>query len=373
MFKDNDFQLRHEDELMLSCARTQVNEEIEKKIISLASMDLDWEYLINMVSRHRLRPLLYVNLNSICPKKVPEDVLESLKSYYMANVQKNLMLTGELVKIIEILESNDIKAIPYKGPVLASLAYNNIGLRIINDLDIYVDESNIFKAIEILKLEGYQPHFDLNNISESDFIKTQREYLFEAPEGFILELHWNIQGPHVYFPIEPSWIYEELELIKINNFKISSFSPENLIIILSLHSAKHNWDYLSLLCDISEIVNSQDIKWDEVFKTAEKLCVKRILTINILLINDLFNLEIQDNILTKLYSDNYTLKIIKNIKKLLLVEEKKLKIFEKVFIDLKKREKLKYGILDCWYDLTKPSYADFNDINLPKRLFPLCY
>lgn len=332
-------------------------------------MDLDWEYLISMASRHRLRPLLYVNLNSICPEKVPEEVLGNLKSYYMANVQKNLMLTGELVKVIETLESNNIKAIPYKGPVLASSAYGNIGLRIINDLDLYIDESNIFKAIEILKLEGYQPYFELNNINESNFLKTQREYLFKSPGGFILELHWNIQGPHVYLPIEPKCIYEDLEIIKINNFEIFSFSPENLIIILSLHSAKHNWNYLSLLCDISEIINSQDIKWNEVFKTADKLYVRRILTINILLINDLFDLEIHDNILNNMYSDVYALKIVKNIKKLLLSKENQLKIFEKIIIDLKKREKLKYGLVDCFYGLTKPSYADFKDIKLPKRLF----
>ncbi|MDO9045366.1 MAG: nucleotidyltransferase family protein, partial [Methanobacteriaceae archaeon] len=141
---------------MLCCARTQINEEIKKKIVSLAIMDLDWEYLINMASRHRLRPLLYVNLNSICPENVPEDVLGNLKSYYMTNVQKNLMLTGELVKVIEILESNNIKAIPYKGPVLAASGYGKIGLREFGDIDIFIDKTNAIKVKNAMLSNEYE-------------------------------------------------------------------------------------------------------------------------------------------------------------------------------------------------------------------------
>ena len=51
-----------------------------------------------MASIHRLTPLLYYNLNAICPEKVPEDVLMKLKNYFHINVQKNLLLTGELIK-----------------------------------------------------------------------------------------------------------------------------------------------------------------------------------------------------------------------------------------------------------------------------------
>lgn len=372
-FKDDDFQLRPEDELMLCCARTKFNDEIKNKIISLASMDLNWEYLINMASRHRLRPLLYVNLNSICPEKVPEDVLGNLKSYYMANVQKNLMLAGELFKIIEILESNNIKAIPYKGPVLASLAYGNIGLRLINDLDVYINESDVINTKKILILTGYKPYFDLNNVNTSNLLKTQREYLFTSPKGFILEIHWNIQGPHVYLPTEHNFLYKDLEIVKINNFKIFSFNPENLILILSLHSAKHNWEYLSLLCDISTLIESQNINWDNILEKAEKLFIKRIFAINILLIKDLLNLKIPENVLINLFSDTYSLKIVNNLKKKILNDESNLIIFEKIIIDLKKREQLKYGIIDCSYSITRPSYADFKDINLPKRLFALYY
>ncbi len=57
-----------------------------------------------MATRHRLRPLLYYNLNSICPEKVPENVLVDLKEFYHHNVRKNLMLTGELVKVMEVTE-----------------------------------------------------------------------------------------------------------------------------------------------------------------------------------------------------------------------------------------------------------------------------
>ena len=66
---------------------------------------------MDMATRHRLRPLLYYNLNAVCPEKVPEDVLIDLREFYHDNVRKNLMLTGELVKVMGLLEDNGIKCI----------------------------------------------------------------------------------------------------------------------------------------------------------------------------------------------------------------------------------------------------------------------
>ena len=96
-----------------------------------------------MASKHKLTPLLYRNLNSICPKMVPEDILDELKNYFNANVRKNLLMTGELIKILKLLKFNDINAIPYKGPVLANLAYGNLAFREFDDIDILVNKLDI--------------------------------------------------------------------------------------------------------------------------------------------------------------------------------------------------------------------------------------
>ncbi|MDO9045575.1 MAG: nucleotidyltransferase family protein [Methanobacteriaceae archaeon] len=369
MFKDNDFQLRHEDELMLSCARTQVNEEIEKKIISLASMDLDWEYLINMVSRHRLRPLLYVNLNSICPKKVPEDVLESLKSYYMANVQKNLMLTGELVKIIEILESNDIKAIPYKGPVLASLAYGNIGLRQFGDIDILIDETDALKVKEIMISEGYELYSNII-IDNAVYMKLVTEHQFISRNGVIIEIKWRFAGDFFSLATDSSFLSENLNKLDLNCFQICNFSSVNQLIVLCIHAGKHYWTRLSWICDISEFIKSQNIDWEEALEKAEKLGTKRILLVSLFLAEDLFGLILPDKIIQQYIIDSQIEKISLQIKKMIFLEKKaELSLFEKFFLDLKKRENLIYSIKDCYSELTKPTQRDYNDIALPLFFF----
>ena len=125
----NEFKLKPEDKLILSCGHSQVNDEFEKKIMKLVNLDLDWEYILDMATRHRLMPLLYYNLNKICPDKVPEDVLVSLREFYHSNVRKNLMMTGELVKVMKLLEEKGVNAVTYKGPVLAQMAYGNVGDR----------------------------------------------------------------------------------------------------------------------------------------------------------------------------------------------------------------------------------------------------
>ena len=50
-----------------------------------------------------------------------------------------MLLTSELIKIMKLLEENDIKAIAFKGPTLAQLAYGDVTLRQYVDLDLLVE------------------------------------------------------------------------------------------------------------------------------------------------------------------------------------------------------------------------------------------
>lgn len=367
--------MRPEDELLLSCARTNVNPEIKDKILSLVQEDIDWEYLVGMASRHRLMPLLYHNLNSICPEMVPEDILGQLKDNFHGNVRKNLLMTGELIKVLNLLESEGITAVPYKGPVLASMAYGNIGLRQFGDIDILINKSDALNVKDIIVSEGdYELYLPIN-VEDSIYLKLDSEYRFiNKNTGTKVEINWSFEGLFFSFQTNPSFLFDNLEIFNINGLNFYTFSLVNQLLMICIHCAKHDWNHLLWLCDISEFIKiNKNINWSEIMEKAEKLGVKRILLINFFLARDIFGLELPDEILSYLASDSSLNNISFQIKKNIFYRQKSVNIFEKFFLDLRKRDKLIYGIKDSINGLTRASYKDFQYISLPEFLFPLYY
>ena len=369
--------LRPEDELLLCCARTDVNLEVEDKILSLIQSNLDWNYLLKLASRHRLMALLYHNLNSICPELVPEDILKELKDNFNVNVHQNLLLTGELIKILNKLDSYGINAIPYKGSSLAIFAYNNLALRQFGDIDIVVDKSDTPKVKDLMFSFGYEFESYPWNMDEFLYFKTQTEHKFiDKKRDIVVEIHNKFQGHFFYFPINSEFLYkrENLKMLNINNYQVSIPSTENLILILCVHCSRHNWSRISWICDISEIIQNQNINWSELIETAEKLCIKRILLINLFLASDLLGLELNDEILTHINKDYQVENISIEIKKrLFIMSNNSLNIIERISLDIKKRESLRISFLDVLISMMKPTYEDFKDLPLPSFLFYLYY
>src|SRR5687767_3621410 len=95
---------------------------------------IDGARLLHLARTHGVLPLLYRSLHTIGPDLVPQDALTTLRHHVRANAQRNLFLAGTLLKLVRLLEAHGIAAIPYKGPVLATLAYGNVALRQFGDL-----------------------------------------------------------------------------------------------------------------------------------------------------------------------------------------------------------------------------------------------
>ena len=77
-----DLKLTKEDKLLLLCARTPINDEIKDKIKSLIHKELDWNHLLKRAMLHKLTPLLYWNLNNICPRSIPPEIIEHFKNLF---------------------------------------------------------------------------------------------------------------------------------------------------------------------------------------------------------------------------------------------------------------------------------------------------
>ena len=364
--------ISNEDKLILLCARSRVNHVVSSEIKTLIQQDIDWDYLIDKAGKHKVTPLLYWQLNNLSTDSVPHDIMESLKVYFYQNTHKNLLFLGELLNILDGMKNNNITAIPYKGPILAILAYQNLSLREFVDLDILIQENNALKVKKLLTSRGFELISLPDKINDSFYLKHQREYVFRTKRGVSLEVHWNFQGMFLRFPIDTEFIFEKPITMKVDGKNVISFNIENLILILSIHAALHDWSELSMICDISELVQSKkNIDWNYLIRKSEIMKVKKILQVTLLLARDLLGLEIPSQVMNRRGSSQSD-SLAREIESI-FYEDSSLSMYRRLLFLFKKRDNLKDGFAEVLRTIFIPTYYDFSDLALPKPLYFLYY
>lgn len=78
-----------ETRLLLLCASTRHTDEQKGVIETLSQNTVNWDHLINLADHHRLTPLLYRTLSSVCPNTIPKEILDKLKQLYKSNATRN--------------------------------------------------------------------------------------------------------------------------------------------------------------------------------------------------------------------------------------------------------------------------------------------
>ena len=76
-----------------------------------------------------------------------------------------------------------------KGACLSTLAYGDIAMREMNDLDLLVPERSLRAAADILVGSGYQPHRPFTVEADVAFVHHLSTFL----KGSVaVEIHWNV-------------------------------------------------------------------------------------------------------------------------------------------------------------------------------------
>ena len=228
-------------------------------------------------------PQIYGELSAY-PHLVPAKLLDALRSRYRDNARKALWFTAELVRIVSHLESAGIKAVPYKGPVLAQALYGAVTQRQFGDLDILVLPDDVPKAKAALRHLGYEPALELAPQIEATYIETGYEYSFGSTHGQnLLELQWRILPRFYSVDFDVADLFDRAKKINFGERSIRTLRAEDLLLVLSVHAAKHVWVQLSWLCDIAQLVNSRQLDWNAIQCEAKRLGIERIVNLNLFL------------------------------------------------------------------------------------------
>jgi hypothetical protein len=299
--------LRPEDELLLSCARTRLHGEKADRVEAPLQTEMDWPYLFHMGSRHGLAPLLYQNLRSVCPEKVPESVMGHLRNHFLVVAGHNVLRTQELLKLLHLFESHGVPAVPYKGPVLAASIYGDLGLRQFSDLDILVQKENVSKAKDLLVSNGYQWLSELGATQQEAYLRSGSGcFRFcRGPGKVIVEVDQEITTLREFplcLDLEPFW--NRLVWISFEGRKVPAFSAEDLLLILCVHGAKHRWEQLNWVCDLAELIRvHQELDWEGLLERARTLGCERILLLGLFLAHDLLGALLPSDVLRRVKSD----------------------------------------------------------------------
>jgi hypothetical protein len=204
-----------------------------------------------------------------------------------------------LLKILHTLQKNGISTIPWKGPVLAATAYGDIALRQFVDLDILVREQDAIKAKDMLLSLGYRPQYQQPAEQEAAFHVLRKVYELVRDDGrVIVELHWAITSRTFPFALDPNSLWVGTEMVSLEGTQVRNLGPEDLLLVLSVHGAKHHWGKLMWICDIAEVVRSyaDKIDWGQLMTRARSLGAARILSLALFLARDLLEVAVPEEV-----------------------------------------------------------------------------
>jgi hypothetical protein len=296
-----------EVELLLCCVRTDIDLNIANHIQALLMGDLDWEYLIGLSLQHGVMPLLYRNLNSTLPEAVPKAAFNKLRDYFNANTYRNRFLKDELLKILDLFETNQISVIPYKGPFLAATVYGDLSLRQFSDLDIMVCRQDVQTAKDLLLSQRYRPDQEHQTDWEA--------HLYHENGLFLVDLHWGISGKDVSrgrdacFATDLRGVWERSKPVSFAGRTVIHFSLEDMLMIRCQDAVKEywkgGWPQLKWICDLDVLINTHKrMDWVQVLAQAKKLGNQRLLLLCLSLADDLLGTPLPEIVLQKIQADS---------------------------------------------------------------------
>lgn len=290
--------------MLLCCARTEASPEVATRIRALAASDVDWNYLALLARRHSIIPLLYVQLERHASELVSPAHLAKLKLQFQENHARNIILTDELCRLINVFSDAGIEAIPYKGPALALFAYGNLALRRFVDLDVIVKKADVLRGRDLLLADGYVPGKSLTLAQQELLLHTQHNLQFSRDHRrLLLELHWEV-APHLFASsVQENELWQNLTALYINGTELKTLAADDLLFSLCVHGSRHLWERLGWICDVAELIARHQLNWPVLLQRAAETDSERMFLLGLHLAQKLLGTNLPAEVQQRCDSD----------------------------------------------------------------------
>jgi hypothetical protein len=358
---------RAEHQLLLDCAHLSPPEDRRLRMNRTIECGIDWQLFLRTANRHEMLPLAYLRLSETGVAAVPPTVISWLRRSFQETTWRNTLLAGELTRVLDLLASHGIDAVPFKGPVLAALAYENVAMRQFGDVDLLVRPHERGRTRDLLLRDGYTMYDGWSHIDELN-----HEYTLVGSRGGVrVDVHWKL-FPRAVFPVEPDRLRQRLADVRIGDRTVRTFSAEDTLLILCVHADTHAWERLKWVSDIAQVVTSHsNLDWAKAVEIADSAGSERLLLLGLRLAEDLLGATAPEHVMARARADQHVTRLA------VIVSDR---LFEsapseveadrnKSVLQLMSRDRLWHKL---WLAAT-PNESDWAVMRLPRSLSSLYY
>jgi hypothetical protein len=258
---------------------------------------IDWNRLERLAEAHHVFPLLCHAILKEPAIKQHKGLCKRMEARGRGLAMGGTYRAAQLVEILAALRAGGIAALPLKGPVLAAGAYGNLGLRESCDLDILVAPDDAARCAAVLAELGFG---DWNVPAKrlAAHLRSESEHNFFCDKRKIaVDLHWALSRP--YFPLALPFadLWARRRGVALGGHDVGALSPPDALLHLCFHGAKHNWEYLGLVCDVAAMLAAEPgVDWQRLLSLARKSGTRRILLLGLHLSCELMGSQVPPDI-----------------------------------------------------------------------------
>jgi hypothetical protein len=298
--------------VVLESLQHRVGGSEDSALDSVIGAAVDWERVFELARWHGVLPLVEDGLRALGDDDrtavVPQRVLSRLDAVSRQKTMRNLEFTNDLHEILQALAERDVRALPFKGPVLSAFAYGGLTHREFNDLDILVHPDDLSAAADALGELGYRWHVDAPRLDDAVILggpfsaPLVQEYHMHGP-GIDVELRWRVGNSHEPFPLDFETLWANSETTSVGGRQLRAFGPADRLLMLAFHGTKHGWYLLKWVCDFVEALDATTTDWERFLGRARDLGLEGPVLVGLALATELFDYDLPAVLATRLAGD----------------------------------------------------------------------
>jgi Uncharacterised nucleotidyltransferase len=210
----------------------------------------------------RLLPLVYRNLP---PESFDTEMGDRLKSLYRHSWSHNQLIFRRAAEAIATLHASRIETLVTKGASLATLAYRDLGVRPMDDVDVLVPIERGRDAIEALMAAGWTP----DQLDPLARIQVHHSLGFAGKESGSIDLHWF----SLWQPANDAPLWKASLPLELGGVRTRAPSPSDQLLLACVHGTP--WSPLApfrWIADAATVIRSaaDDLDWSHLVAEAER-------------------------------------------------------------------------------------------------------